>query len=62
MVTINAQVVCLDMLESPPSLRCSFRKGSALPLVRGASAKVPRESAVVLDHHLGASDVSIRCP
>jgi DNA-binding IclR family transcriptional regulator len=67
MVTINAQVVCLDMLESPQSLRCSFRKGSALPLVRGASAKAqlaflpPRERAAVLDHHLGASDVPIRC-
>ena len=31
MVTVNAQVVCLDMVESPQSLRCSFRKGSARP-------------------------------
>jgi DNA-binding IclR family transcriptional regulator len=66
MVTINAQVVCLDMVESPQSLRCSFRKGSALPLVRGASAKAQlaflpaRERAAVLDRHLGVPDAPKR--
>lgn len=38
MVSVNANVVCLDMVESPQSLRCSFSKGSAVPLIRGASA------------------------
>ena len=38
MVTVNAHVVCLDMVDSPQSLRCSFSKGSAVPLIRGASA------------------------
>ena len=35
----NNQVVCLDMVESPSSLRCSFTKGRGLPLWKGASAK-----------------------
>lgn len=35
----NNQVVCLDMVESPSSLRCSFAKGRGLPLWKGASAK-----------------------
>ena len=35
----NNQVVCLDMVESPSSLRCSFVKGRGLPLWKGASAK-----------------------
>lgn len=39
MVTVNTDVVCLDMVDSPHSLRCSFQKGSAIPLLRGASAK-----------------------
>jgi DNA-binding IclR family transcriptional regulator len=39
MVTVNAQIVCLDMVESPQSLRCSFRRGAKLPLSRGASAR-----------------------
>ena len=39
MVTVNSQIVCLDMVESPQSLRCSFRRGAKLPLLHGASAK-----------------------
>lgn len=39
LVAANGQVVCLDMHESEQSLRCSFAKGRAHPLVHGASAK-----------------------
>ncbi|NYT85200.1 IclR family transcriptional regulator [Pollutimonas harenae] len=39
LATANNQVVCLDMVESPSSLRCSFVKGRGLPLWKGASAK-----------------------
>ncbi|PLZ00157.1 IclR family transcriptional regulator [Burkholderia sp. WAC0059] len=38
-VAVNDQVVCLEMIESPHSLRCSFEKGRAVPLRAGASAK-----------------------
>jgi DNA-binding IclR family transcriptional regulator len=66
MVTVNAQVVCLDMVESPQSLRCSFRKGSVLPLAHGASAKAqlaflpPRECAEVIERNLGGADPAAR--
>ena len=66
MVTVNAQVVCLDMVESPQSLRCSFRKGSVLPLAHGASAKAqlaflpPRECAEVIERNLGDADPAAR--
>lgn len=40
MVAMNNQVMCLDMVESQQSLRCSFSKGRSQPLLRGASAKV----------------------
>lgn len=39
MVAVNNQVMCLDMVESQQSLRCSFSKGRSHPLLRGASAK-----------------------
>jgi len=59
MVTVNAHVVCLEMVDSPQALRCSFRKGSAVPLLKGASAKAQlahlpvRERDEVLALHLG---------
>ncbi|MCU6435715.1 IclR family transcriptional regulator [Undibacterium sp. Jales W-56] len=39
LVHVNGQVICLDMQESQQALRCSFTKGSANSLLRGASAK-----------------------
>ncbi|RKP45484.1 IclR family transcriptional regulator [Trinickia fusca] len=38
-VAVKQQVVCLEMVESRHSLRCSFEKGRAVPLRAGASAK-----------------------
>ena len=38
-VGVNDSVVCLDMVESAHSLRCSFEKGRSVLLRRGASAK-----------------------
>jgi DNA-binding IclR family transcriptional regulator len=38
-VAVNDQVICLEMVESTHSLRCSFEKGRAVPLKAGASAK-----------------------
>ncbi|MDR5816975.1 IclR family transcriptional regulator [Caballeronia sp. LZ033] len=38
-VAVNDQVICLEMIESTHSLRCSFEKGRAVPLRAGASAK-----------------------
>jgi DNA-binding IclR family transcriptional regulator len=38
-VAVKDQAVCLDMVESSHSLRCSFEKGRAVPLKAGASAK-----------------------
>ncbi|MDR0260675.1 MAG: IclR family transcriptional regulator [Comamonas sp.] len=59
LVAANGQAVCLDMVESPLSLRCSFDKGSSVPLKVGASAKcvlaylpaVQREA--LLNQHYG---------
>ncbi|MFZ6675876.1 IclR family transcriptional regulator [Undibacterium sp. Xuan67W] len=39
LVHVNGQLICLDMQESQQALRCSFTKGSANSLLRGASAK-----------------------
>jgi|GEM_PF-84175 len=39
MVIAHDQMVCLDMVESRHSLRCTFVKGQGLPLFFGASAK-----------------------
>ncbi len=66
MVTINAQVACLDMVDSPQSLRCSFNKGSMLPMLRGASAKAqlaflpPSERNDILGRYSDASDLAQR--
>lgn len=38
-VVVNDKVICLDMVESEHSLRCSFEKGRSVPLGAGASAK-----------------------
>lgn len=38
-VAVNDQAICLDMVESQHSLRCSFEKGRSVPLRSGASAK-----------------------
>jgi DNA-binding IclR family transcriptional regulator len=38
-VAVRHQVMCLEMVESRHSLRCSFEKGRAVPLKAGASAK-----------------------
>lgn len=38
-VAVNDRAVCLDMVESSQSLRCSFEKGRSVPLRAGASAK-----------------------
>lgn len=38
-VAVNDQAICLDMVESQQSLRCSFEKGRSVPLRAGASAK-----------------------
>jgi len=38
-VASNDSAVCLDMVESEMSLRCSFEKGRSVPLRAGASAK-----------------------
>ena len=38
-VAVKDQAVCLEMVESQQSLRCSFEKGRGVPLVAGASAK-----------------------
>ncbi|MDF3885342.1 IclR family transcriptional regulator [Cupriavidus basilensis] len=38
-VAVKDQAVCLEMIESRQSLRCSFEKGRGVPLRAGASAK-----------------------
>jgi DNA-binding IclR family transcriptional regulator len=38
-VTVNDQLICLEMVDSDHSLRCSFEKGRTVPLTAGASAK-----------------------
>ncbi|MFC5521123.1 IclR family transcriptional regulator [Polaromonas jejuensis] len=58
-VAVNDQAICLDMVESQQSLRCSFEKGRSVPLRAGASAKcvlahLPKAArAAVLDAHHG---------
>jgi DNA-binding IclR family transcriptional regulator len=39
MVQVDDQAVCLEMVESEQSLRCSFEKGRSVPLRTGASAR-----------------------
>lgn len=38
-VAVKDQAICLDMIESSQSLRCSFEKGRGVALRAGASAK-----------------------
>ena len=38
-VAVNDKAICLDMVDSQHSLRCSFEKGRSVPLRAGASAK-----------------------
>lgn len=58
-VAVNDQAICLDMVESQQSLRCSFEKGRSVPLRAGASAKcllahLPEAAqAAVLDSQYG---------
>jgi DNA-binding IclR family transcriptional regulator len=58
-VAVNDQAICLDMVESQHSLRCSFEKGRSVPLRAGASAKcvlahLPEAArAAVLDSQWG---------
>ena len=58
-VAVNDQAICLDMVESQQSLRCSFEKGRSVPLRAGASAKcllahLPATTqAAVLDSQYG---------
>ncbi|WP_321345250.1 IclR family transcriptional regulator [Breoghania sp.] len=40
MQAVAADVFCVDMIESAQPLRCSFAKGRAQPLHKGASAKL----------------------
>ena len=59
LVAVNDQAICLDMVESQQSLRCSFEKGRSVPLRAGASAKCllahlpPAAQATVLDQQYG---------
>ncbi len=58
-VAVNDQAICLDMVESHHSLRCSFEKGRSVPLRTGASAKCvlahlpPAARDAVLDSQWG---------
>lgn len=38
-MAVNGQAVCVEMIESRQSLRCSFEKGRSVPLDKGASAR-----------------------
>jgi DNA-binding IclR family transcriptional regulator len=62
-VAVNDRAVCLDMVESPHSLRCSFEKGRSVPLRDGASAKcvlahlpeVQRRAVLDMHHEPGSA-------
>lgn len=38
-IVMHQQAVCIEMIESSHSLRCSFEKGRSVPLREGATAK-----------------------
>jgi DNA-binding IclR family transcriptional regulator len=38
-VAVNDQAICIEMIESRQSLRCSFEKGRSVALQKGASAQ-----------------------
>lgn len=57
-VSNQYQTICVDMIESPQALRCSFAVGKGQSLVRGASAKTllafshPAMQDTILAQHL----------
>jgi len=59
LIYLHGQVICLDMLESPQALRCSFTRGSTGPTARGASAKALLASLppAVLDAQLATQQL-----
>lgn len=64
---VGAEVLCVEMVESPLSLRCSFGKGRSQPLTRGASAKAllafmgSAQRDAVLDHLVGSDEDERAC-
>lgn len=67
-VIANHYGICLDMVESMQSLRCSFSKARSFPLVRGATAKAllafasDQEQANIIEslkheEHLAGSEI-----
>jgi DNA-binding IclR family transcriptional regulator len=63
LVYINGQMVCIAMEESDQPLRCSFTKGRAHSMVRGASAKsllafLPRalQVGLIAEHYANAPE------
>jgi len=63
LVYINGQMVCISMAESDQPLRCSFTKGRAHSMVRGASAKSllaflprPAQVALIAEHYVNAPE------
>lgn len=58
-VAVNDRVICLDMVESEQSLRCSFEKWRSVPLGAGASARCllahlpDTERSAMLDQQFG---------
>lgn len=65
-VAVNDQAICLDMVESQQSLRCSFEKGRSVPLRAGASAKcllahlpVAAQTAVLISQY-GADSTEVQ--
>jgi DNA-binding IclR family transcriptional regulator len=65
-VAVNDRVICLDMVESEQSLRCSFEKGRSVPLGAGASAKCllahlpDAERSAMLDQQYGPDSAGRR--
>lgn len=63
-VAVNDRAVCLDMVESRHSLRCSFEKGRSVPLRDGASAKcvlahlpeLQRRAVLDMHHEPGSAE------
>jgi DNA-binding IclR family transcriptional regulator len=63
-VAVNDRAVCLDMVESQHSLRCSFEKGRSVPLRDGASAKcvlahlpeLQRRAVLDMQHEPGSAE------
>ncbi len=47
MVAVGYQALCVESIESPYALRCSYEKGQSQPLILGASSKVLLANASV---------------